>query len=246
MTEVKRQKNTKFIDALNSIRLGKADEAYEYFKDNIRFTDKIQQVYRGTTFFPTNSEVDIFNKKCLHRLRGESKIYPAKGQGILNPVWTNLPSSLEVKPGAIVQLLYNDFDLGFANGDSATVLETWDEMMLITLMRKRKDLWLKYKTLYNYGFTTKGYRRHKADGELRLMHARLAFSLTVHKAQGLTLDSVQLNLKGIGSSFLKSQSGMLYTALSRVRTPEGLTIVGTPEDIVRCCYVNPKYLPWIK
>lgn len=39
---------------------------------------------------------------------------------------------------------------------------------------------------------------------------------------------------------------MLYTALSRVRNAENLTIVGTPEDLIRCCYVNPQYLKWIK
>ena len=62
--------------------------------------------------------------------------------------------------------------------------------------------------------------------------------LVSHNSQGLTLDRVQLNLKGVGTSFLSKQSGMLYTALSRVRTPEGLSIVGTVDDLMRSVYVN--------
>jgi hypothetical protein len=246
LTKVIRQDDKDFIEALGYMRKNQPKKAYDYFKDNITFVDKVQEAFRGTTFYSTNHEVDMYNKKCLARLRGESKIYTATLTGKMDPSWKNIPQRLELKRGAIIQLLYNDFDLGFANGDSAIVEEMWDNSVYIQLLRKHRQLFLKKQTLCNFGFTPKGFRKSKPDGTLELIHARLCYALTVHKAQGLTLDKVQINLKGTGTNFLAKQSGMLYTALSRVRTPEGLIVVGTVDDLMRCCYVNPNYQKWIK
>ena len=246
LTEVKRQEDTAFIEALNLLRVGKAKEAAAWFADNIEFTDQINDRFRGTTFFSTNNEVDIFNKRCLSKLVGESKSYYAKLEGKPDPSWKNIPQRLELKKGCIIQLLYNNLEYGFANGDSAIVNELWNNAVYISLLRKNKELFLRPRKLENFGINAKGYRETKPKGTLSVMHARLAYALTVHKAQGLTLDAIQLDLKSTGSQWLAKQSGMLYTALSRVRSPEGLTIVGTPDDLVKCCYVNPGYLEWIR
>lgn len=246
LTEVKRQEDEEFIEALNLIRRGKAEEAAEWFSEHVQFTEKVNDRFRGTTFFSTNNEVDIFNKRCLSRLIGDSKSYYAKLDGTPDPSWKNIPQRLELKPGCIIQLLYNNLEHGFANGDSAIVNELWKNSIYISLLRKNKELFLRPRKLEYFGVTNKGYKESKPKGTLQVMHARLAYALTVHKSQGLTLDAVQLDLKSTGSQFLSKQSGMLYTALSRVRSPEGLTIVGTPRDLVRCCYVNPGYLEWIQ
>ena len=246
LTEVKRQEDVGFVEALNLIRKGKASDAAEWFAENVNFIDKVNDNFRGTTFFSTNNEVDIFNKRCLNRLVGESKSYYASLTGDANPTWKNIPQRLELKPGCIIQLLYNNLEHGFANGDSAIVNELWHNSVYISLLRKNKELFLRPRTLEYYGVNNKGYREAKPKGTLKVMHARLAYALTVHKSQGLTLDAVQLDLKSAGSNWLSKQSGMLYTALSRVRSPEGLTIVGSPKDLIRCCYVNPGYLEWIQ
>jgi len=246
LTDVKRQDDIDFVNALNLIRRGKAEEAAEWFAENINFTERVNDRFRGTTFFSTNNEVDIFNKRCLSRLVGDSKSYYAKLDGEANPAWKNIPQRLELKKGCIIQLLYNNLEHGFANGDSAIVSELWDNAVYISLLRKKKELFLRPRTLEYFGVNSKGYKETKPKGILKVMHARLAYALTVHKSQGLTLDAVQLDLKSTGSQWLSKQSGMLYTALSRIRSPEGLTIVGSPRDLVRCCYVNPGYLEWIK
>lgn len=246
LTEVKRQKDEEFIKALNLMRMGKPKEAAEWFKANIRFESEVNDRFRGTTFFPTNNEVDVFNRRCLNKLIGEPRTYKAKLTGKKDPNWKNIPMSVDLKVGCIIQLLYNNFDAGFSNGDSAIVEELWDNSIYISLLRRNKQLFLKRKKLEFFTFTSKGYRKKDPDGVLDLLYVRLAYALTIHKAQGLTLDAIQLNLKGLGTNFLSKQSGMLYTALSRVRSPEGLTIVGTIDDLIKCCYVNPTYLPWIQ
>lgn len=246
LTEVKRQDNKDFVEALNNVRKGNIQEAVDWFKENIEFREEVNDRFRGTTFFATNNEVDIFNKRCLSRLLGESKSYYAKLEGEAAPTWKNIPQRLVLKPGCIIQLLYNDLNNGFANGDSAIVNELWNNAVYISLLRKKKEMFLRPRLLENYDITKYGTKAPKPKGTLSVMHARLAYALTVHKSQGLTLDGVQIDLKSAGSKFLSKQSGMLYTALSRVRSPEGLTIVGSPEDLVKCCYVNPAYLEWIK
>lgn len=246
LTEVKRQENKEFVEALNLIRKGKAEEALPWFKDNIEFRPSINLNHRGITLFSTNNEVDIHNRKCLDRLLGESKSYYAKSEGVAHPTWKDIPKRLEVKPGCIIQLLYNSLEQGFANGDAAIVNEVWDNALHISLLRKKKEIFLRPRKLENFEFDSNGHAKKTPVGTLTVIHAKLMFSATNHKIQGLTLDDVQINLKGEGRNFLSRQSGMLYTSLSRVRTPEGLTIVGTPEDLVKCCYVNPNYLKWIK
>jgi hypothetical protein len=246
LTEVKRQENKDFVEALNLIRTGQSQAAIPWFKDNIEFRSDINLNQRGITLFSTNNEVDIHNRKCLNRLVGDSKVYYAKLEGVAHPTWKDVPKRLEVKRGCIIQLLYNSLEQGFANGDAAIVNEVWDNAIHISLLRKKKEIFLRPRKLENFEFDFKGHAKKTPVGTLNVIHAKLMYGATTHKAQGLTLDNVQINLKGEGRNFLSRQSGMLYTALSRVRTPEGLTIVGTPEDLVKCCYINPNYLKWIK
>ena len=246
LTEVKRQKDVEFVNALNLIRCGRVKDAADWLVENVNFESELNYRFRGTTFFATNDEVNRYNKTCLQQLRGEEKYYKAVLEGKADPTWKCIPKRLTLKRGAIIQLLYNDFGSGFANGDSAIVNDMWDSSLYITLLRKNKMMYLKPRTIEYFTSTKNGFRRKDPEGKLHLIHARLAYALTIHKAQGLTLDGVQLNLKGASTNFLSKQSGMLYTALSRVRRPNGLTIVGTIDDLIKCCYINPSYLKWVK
>jgi hypothetical protein len=67
---------------------------------------------------------------------------------------------------------------------------------------------------------------------------RLAYATTVHKSQGLTLDTLQLDLT---PGFL-AQPAMMYVALSRCRTPEGLVLVGSPDQVVAKTKVDPRVM----
>jgi hypothetical protein len=78
-------------------------------------------------------------------------------------------------------------------------------------------------------------------GAIKFYPLRLAYATSVHKSQGLTLDKCQIDVR---DPFF-GESGMAYVSLSRCRTPEGLTIVGTPEKLSDRIKVNPKVLRWI-
>ena len=69
----------------------------------------------------------------------------------------------------------------------------------------------------------------------------VAYATTVHKSQGLSLDNVQVMF---GNHFFKTP-GMLYVALSRSRSPEGLRLVGSAGQFVGRCTVNPVVRSWL-
>ena len=64
-------------------------------------------------------------------------------------------------------------------------------------------------------------------GEVNFFPIRLAYATTVHKSQGLSLDSVMID----PSSHFFGNAQMAYVALSRCRTPEGLKVVGKPAGL---------------
>jgi hypothetical protein len=78
-------------------------------------------------------------------------------------------------------------------------------------------------------------------GEIYYYPIRLAYASTVHKSQGLTLDNVQVDF--IDHFF--GEPSMAYVALSRVRTAEGLRLVGTPRLLADRCNVSRKVMRFI-
>ena len=66
------------------------------------------------------------------------------------------------------------------------------------------------------------------------MPLKLAWALTIHKCQGLTLDLAKVSLKGVFAE------GQAYVALSRVRSLEGLQILDCSPN---CVKVSPDQMP---
>lgn len=89
--------------------------------------------------------------------------------------------------------------------------------------------------------TEKGKGKFEIIGTITYMPLRAAYGCTVHKTQGLTLDRVQVNIR---DPFFR-QPGMLFVALSRARTAEGLRIVGDPRGFVERCRIEPRVQPWL-
>ena len=89
--------------------------------------------------------------------------------------------------------------------------------------------------------TEKGKGKSEIIGTIDYMPLRAAYGCTVHKTQGLTLDNVQVNIR---DPFFR-QPGMLFVALSRARTMEGLRIVGNQTGFVERCRIEPRVQKWL-
>jgi ATP-dependent DNA helicase PIF1 len=78
-------------------------------------------------------------------------------------------------------------------------------------------------------------------GAVRYHPLRLAYAATVHKTQGLTLDRVQVDFR----NYFFSSPAMMYVALSRCRTPEGLRLVGSEEQFIKRVNASEEVRRWL-
>lgn len=87
----------------------------------------------------------------------------------------------------------------------------------------------------------RGKARFEIVGGVTYCPLRIAYASTVHKSQGLSLDRVQINTR---EGFFKT-GGMLYVALSRCRTAEGLRLIGSVDGLRQRCTVDARVRPWL-
>lgn len=187
--------------------------------------------------------------------------------------WKNIPQSIMLKPNAYVMILTNDNpDFTFVNGDCGNIVDFEDEAFSVRLARNgetvkigritRKltqkeppdELLIKHPGVAEdelkkldrevgmpYWDVDSGRNGMWVTGAITFYPLRLAYASTTHKCQGLTLDKIQIDLN---QNFM-TYPGMTYTALSRVRTPQGLRIVGSPALLGSRTHTDPLVLEWL-
>lgn len=246
LTKVWRQDNIEFMKGINLIRAGKGVEAIKVFKEcGVIFAKEVDNNFIGTTLIPKNNEVDAYNEKRLRMLTTSLIRVDSKSYGKQLREWQKLiPIELRVKVGALVMLLANDIpDFNYVNGDTG-IIEDYnakDEIFKVKLKRTgklikisriaRTNLSDKEPDFPSGGFTP--YSDYKTGqwviGRILYFPLRLAYASSIHKSQGLSLDTVQIDAR---HNFF-SYPSMGYVGISRARTPSGLILVGDPESIGR-------------
>jgi ATP-dependent exoDNAse (exonuclease V) alpha subunit len=78
-------------------------------------------------------------------------------------------------------------------------------------------------------------------GTIEYIPLQLAYALSFHKAQGLTLDSVQIDAR----NRMAGNPGMMYVALSRATGPERLVIAGNPTIVAKHILTHPDVKVWV-
>lgn len=233
----------------------------------------VDQEFEGTTILSKNDQVGRFNAIALDRVKEKKFFVESRRWGKQQPEWGEnfrthewgIPTRLELKVGAYVMVLANAADFSYVNGDCGWVRE-WnpDEGSVeVELVRRPGETITIPKIIREVSYrdkpdglgevdkqgekswnTTPHYRRdHKTwvMGQVEYLPVRLAYSTTVHKSQSLTLDRVQVDFR---DRFVGSP-GMLYVALSRCRTLQGLRLVGHPDVFAQRCVVDEKVRRWL-
>lgn len=252
LTGTYRQDDPDFIRALRAVRIGAPEEAMDILGPHILPTLDTQ--FDGTTILSKNQQVDRFNKLRHQQLPGDLLTFKNTITGKPLKEWEkNIPMFVALKRGAKVMILANKYEddghggntLVYANGDTGTIVDG-DVSRKVAQVQLNRNGDIVHVTnnirqnLVPTGAKGKKKDRYQVLGEIEYMPLRLAYASSVHKSQGLTLDSVQVD---ISDPFFTAPA-MVYVALSRARSLEGLRLVGNPALLLKRCTVDPKVERW--
>lgn len=221
-----RQEDENFVKLLNNIRFGKVDEDdIATLKSRINLPNKISAI-KPTILASHNAQVDAINQVELKKIVGVSHSFSAKYSGDSTKVDflkknCLAPEKMELKVGAQVMMLKNTYQKeGVINGSLGVIREfakktnypivEFNNGAILTIA---PEIWALEK------FDVEK-REIVTEAEMSQVPLLLAWAITIHKSQGMTLDKVQCDLSKVFAD------GQIYVALSRVRTLEGLHIDG--------------------
>lgn len=216
LTEQHRQVGDELLDLLEAMRRGDVNELHESaLQERLREQRAGDQVV--TRLYSHNMDVDSINDRHLKDILRDGKVYRMQTSGQAAKIETLqksvlAPETLELKIGAEVMFVANNFANGFVNGTRGRVVDFVDELPLVQLPSGRE---IKVER-HSWKLEEDGRTR----AEVAQLPLRLAWAITIHKSQGMSLDAAEIDLS---RSFTP---GMGYVALSRVRSMDGVFLTG--------------------
>jgi ATP-dependent DNA helicase PIF1 len=213
LEEQHRQDDTNLLNILNAIRSNSVDEThYEELSERIKPAPDGEDIIK---LYTHNARVDDINETELAKLKTKAKTYQMTGRGRQNAIEPLVkrclaPEKLVLKLGSEVMFVANNPAKHFYNGTLGKVIKFNDDGNPV--------IQTKHHLITADEYTWKTEDGDKTIAEITQLPLRLAWAITIHKSQGMSLDAAEIDLS---KSF---EPGMGYVALSRVRNIEGLYI----------------------
>ena len=227
LTEQFRQTDNDLNEILNNIRSKNIEEeSIAKLKSTLTNIHSIEP----TQLYSHNADVDRINSQELLKLKTEARTFMATKTGnskLMESFEKSLIvlGKLELKIGAKVMFLKNNHEVGYMNGTLGTVsgyapTDYGDIFPLVRLSDGRNilaepELW--------------SINNEKGTPVVKFEQVplRLAWAITVHKSQGMTLEAAEIDLT---KSF---EAGQGYVALSRLQDLNGLKLLGLNETALK-------------
>lgn len=225
LNEQHRQDDEVLLDILNALRSG--DIRRRHAEDLLgRVGVEPSEDVAVTELHTVNVDVDRINETRLDALSGDELIYTQTSTGADSYV-ENLqrsvlaPAHLRLKAGALVMAVKNSPDKRYANGSLGTVTD-FDPVTEYPVVE-----FFNGRTVSMVPDTWELRDGDKKRASISQIPLRLAWAITVHKSQGMTLDSARIDLR---KAFVE---GMGYVALSRVKNLSNLYLTGINQMALR-------------
>ncbi len=230
LTEQHRQVDDMYTSLLNSIRIGTVDDEHLAClgeRLDVDFPDGI----RPTKLYTHNVDVDAINYGELQTIEGGEKRFDmyTKGRDNLVEVLKKgclATPELRLKVGAEVMFIKNNNEKGYVNGTRGIIAYFAVSGAPVVKLHDGREIEVSQES---WLIEENG----KIKAEITQYPIRLAWAITIHKSQGLSLDYAEIDLSKTFSY------GMGYVALSRLRTLAGLRLVGFDQ---RALEMDPRIL----
>jgi len=217
LNEQHRHKDDRLIQVLNDIRTNKVSaETLKHLES--RHSLATQNTDDITKLYTHNIDVSAINERKLASLPGETFRYNMRYSGnkkIVAAMVKNClaPETLCLKHGAVVMFVKNNFDQGYVNGTLGKVVGfNEDNFPIVQALSGKQIVAAPLSWIIE--------ENDSAKAEIVQIPLRLAWAITVHKSQGMSLDAAEIDLS---KSF---EPGMGYVALSRVCSLDGINLKG--------------------
>ena len=228
-----RQDDTAYLEILSAMRANRFDATHRerLFRQKHTMADVPEGVPK---LFSHNADVDRINADRLAQLPGRAALFRMEASGpapLVETLKRNClsPEALALKKGAAVMCTKNNPPAGFVNGTVGGVRD-FDEASGYPVVETRSGARILIKPME---WTIEEGGRVRA--RVAQIPLRLAWAITVHKSQGMSMDAAAVDLS---DAF---EYGQGYVALSRVRRLSGLYLLGANE---RAFMVSEEVLEW--
>ena len=235
VSSFRQQDDKEFYDLLNNVRLG------QNLEESIK---TINQACHNPEFDTESSLIitsrkyraEQINEEMLNLIDGPATAAKSKEQGELNENDLPAPRELRVKEDAKVMFIKNDPDGRWVNGTIGVVIDCSDKNKKVIKVKVGKEVfkvkreeWNKVRYVYD---EFNDEMEEEVVSSFKQFPLKLGWAVTIHKAQGLTLESCSVDL-GDGAF----ATGQAYVALSRCKTLDSLNLYR--ELKVRDALVDP-------
>lgn len=226
LTEQHRQTDTQYMKLLTAIRTQSIDQSHQQ-QLQTRIVDE-SYIYEHsdtiTRLFSHNANVDEINAHELSKLetlptffsmvtKGKDALVASLQKGCLSP------EQLALKIGAVVMCTKNNQLKGYVNGTLGIVVgfEQGTKYPIIETRTGDRIVMEPVEWIIE--------ENGKQKASIAQIPLRLAWAITIHKSQGMSMDAAIMDLREV------FEYGQGYVALSRVRSLSGLYILGWNEKV---------------
>lgn len=225
LTESIRHQNDNVLQKiLDEVRWGTCSKETEKFLMDNNCVDKKESTIIPTKLFSLNVDVDAINNSAINNLIKtgvESKTFPTQYSNTNANRWATsnkIPETLLLCIGSQVVVTWNiNPDAGIVNGTRGIITQLTPDIIIKTEEREF--------TVCPVTVT----EEFDSNSQITYIPLKLAYALTIHRCQGMTLDNVEADL---GSAVF--ENGQAYTALSRVRDISSIKFIDLSRKSFRC------------
>ena len=215
-----RQDDNRLISVLDDIRSGEVSDKSKTILEQCFHTELDAKV-QATKLFTHNVDVDRINIEELNALKGKAQTFKYTSKGSAKNIEKIFKTSLlleeiTLKKDAMVIFVKNNPEKNYVNGTTGVVIGFEGDIPVV-----------KTSTGQKIRVLAEDWTLENDKGEnvatVSQIPLRLAWAITIHKSQGMTLDAAQIDLS---QTF---EVGQGYVALSRLKSIDGLQLLGLNE-----------------